>query len=92
MIRSRTRIRELAFGEFVLTAWVLTVVGFFSLSWFKLDTYIFPAAPAVCLLAANAWQRARDDPAQIRGCGTASSPSRSCWRPAGSGSGSSCFA
>jgi 4-amino-4-deoxy-L-arabinose transferase-like glycosyltransferase len=61
LARNRTRIRELSFGEFVLTAWVVTVIGFFSLSWFKLDTYIFPAAPAVCLLAAHAWQRARDD-------------------------------
>jgi 4-amino-4-deoxy-L-arabinose transferase-like glycosyltransferase len=61
LVRNRTRIRELSFGEFVLTAWVLIVIGFFSLSWFKLDTYIFPAAPAVCLLAAHAWQRARDE-------------------------------
>jgi 4-amino-4-deoxy-L-arabinose transferase-like glycosyltransferase len=61
LLQRRTRIRELSFGEFVLTAWVLIVIGFFSLSWFKLDTYIFPAAPAVCLLAAHAWQRARDD-------------------------------
>jgi 4-amino-4-deoxy-L-arabinose transferase-like glycosyltransferase len=37
------------------------VIGFFIFSWFKLDTYIFPAAPAVCLLAANAWQKARED-------------------------------
>jgi 4-amino-4-deoxy-L-arabinose transferase-like glycosyltransferase len=60
IVRSRTPIRELPFGEFVLGAWTLTVIGFFSLSWFKLDSYIFPAAPAVCLLAANAWQQARD--------------------------------
>jgi 4-amino-4-deoxy-L-arabinose transferase-like glycosyltransferase len=60
MVRSRTPIRDMAFGEFVLFAWVVTVIGFFSLSWFKLDTYIFPAAPAVCLLAAHAWQQARD--------------------------------
>ena len=59
IVRTRTRIRDLEFGEFVLGAWVITVIGFFSLSWFKLDTYIFPSAPAVCLLAANAWQRAR---------------------------------
>ncbi len=42
-----------SFGEFALCAWVITVIGFFSLSWFKLDTYIFPAAPAICLLAAT---------------------------------------
>jgi 4-amino-4-deoxy-L-arabinose transferase-like glycosyltransferase len=60
ILRTRTPIRELPFGEFVLGAWVLTVIGFFSFSWFKLDTYIFPAAPAVCLLAAHAWQQAKD--------------------------------
>jgi 4-amino-4-deoxy-L-arabinose transferase-like glycosyltransferase len=60
LVRTRTPLRELAFGEVVLGAWVLTVIGFFSFSWFKLDTYIFPAAPAVCLLAARAWQQARD--------------------------------
>ena len=59
--RSRTPIRNLPLGEFVLTAWAITIIGFFSLSWFKLDTYIFPAAPAVCLLAANAWRRAAND-------------------------------
>ena len=62
LIRSRTAIRSLSLGEFVLTAWTITIVGFFSLSWFKLDTYIFPAAPAVCLLAANAWRQASEDP------------------------------
>jgi 4-amino-4-deoxy-L-arabinose transferase-like glycosyltransferase len=60
IVRSRTSIRDLHFGEFVLFGWVFTVIGFFSLSWFKLDTYIFPAAPAMCLLAAHAWQRARE--------------------------------
>jgi 4-amino-4-deoxy-L-arabinose transferase-like glycosyltransferase len=34
------------------------VVGFFSLARFKLDHYIFPAAPAVCLLASKAWHDA----------------------------------
>jgi 4-amino-4-deoxy-L-arabinose transferase-like glycosyltransferase len=62
IIRSRTPVRDLVLGEFMLTAWALVVIGFFSLSWFKLDTYIFPAAPAVCLLAATAWRRAADDP------------------------------
>ncbi len=60
IVRSRTPIRSLHFGEFALCAWVVTVIGFFSMSWFKLDTYIFPAAPAMCLLAANAWQQATD--------------------------------
>lgn len=42
----------------MLWAWILVVFGFFSASRFKLDHYIFPIAPAVCLLAADAWQRA----------------------------------
>jgi 4-amino-4-deoxy-L-arabinose transferase-like glycosyltransferase len=62
IVRSRKPIRDLHFGEFVLYAWVATVIGFFSLSWFKLDTYIFPAAPAMCLLAAHAWQGAKESP------------------------------
>jgi 4-amino-4-deoxy-L-arabinose transferase-like glycosyltransferase len=62
IVRSRAPIRDLHFGEFMLYAWVVTVIGFFSLSWFKLDTYIFPAAPAMCLLSAQAWQRAKDSP------------------------------
>jgi hypothetical protein len=37
------------------------VIGFFSIARFKLDHYIFPAAPACCLLAANAWRLAADD-------------------------------
>jgi hypothetical protein len=34
------------------------VIGFFSLARFKLDHYIFPAAPAICLLASKAWHEA----------------------------------
>lgn len=41
--------------EVMLWSWVLAVVGFFSLSQFKLDHYVFPAAPALCLLGARAW-------------------------------------
>ncbi len=93
IVRSRTPIRNLSLGEFVLTAWTITIVGFFSLSWFKLDTYIFPAAPAVCLLAANAWRRAVERRrAAIRLCGPCSSRCRSRWPWPASGSGSSCSA
>jgi 4-amino-4-deoxy-L-arabinose transferase-like glycosyltransferase len=59
LLRRPARLREMAMAEVVLWAWFVTVVGFFSLSWFKLATYIFPAAPAMCLLAAHAWERAR---------------------------------
>ena len=48
-------------GETLLWIWVLVVIGFFSLARFKLDHYIFPAAPACCLLAAHAWRLAADD-------------------------------
>jgi 4-amino-4-deoxy-L-arabinose transferase-like glycosyltransferase len=46
-----------ATGERLLWAWAIAVVGFFSLSNFRLDHYIYPAAPALCLLAANQWTR-----------------------------------
>jgi 4-amino-4-deoxy-L-arabinose transferase-like glycosyltransferase len=41
--------------EVLLWAWVASVVGFFTLSTFKLDHYVFPAAPALSLLCARAW-------------------------------------
>lgn len=45
----------------MLWAWIAVVFGFFSMSRFKLDHYIFPLAPAACLLAADAWQSAAVD-------------------------------
>ena len=39
----------------LLWCWTIAIVGFFSLSRFKLDHYVFPAAPALCLLCARAW-------------------------------------
>jgi 4-amino-4-deoxy-L-arabinose transferase-like glycosyltransferase len=51
-------------AEAILWAWVIVVVGFFTMSRFKLDTYIFPAVPAACLLASRAWQELRDDASQ----------------------------
>jgi 4-amino-4-deoxy-L-arabinose transferase-like glycosyltransferase len=45
--------------EVLLWLWVAVVVTFFSLSRFKLDHYIFPAAPALCLLCARAWSDLR---------------------------------
>jgi 4-amino-4-deoxy-L-arabinose transferase-like glycosyltransferase len=47
--------------ETMLWAWTLAVVGFFTLSTFKLDHYVFPAAPALCLLCARAWSDVRAD-------------------------------
>jgi 4-amino-4-deoxy-L-arabinose transferase-like glycosyltransferase len=51
----------LSSGEALLWLWILVVVGFFSLARFKLDHYIFPAAPACCLIAAHAWREAALD-------------------------------
>jgi 4-amino-4-deoxy-L-arabinose transferase-like glycosyltransferase len=41
--------------ETLLWLWTLVILGFFSASTFKLDHYVFPAAPAICLLCARAW-------------------------------------
>jgi len=45
--------------EVLLWAWTAAVVGFFSFSTFKLDHYVFPAAPALCILCARAWSDLR---------------------------------
>ena len=47
--------------ETMLWGWTLAVIGFFSISTFKLDHYVFPAAPALCLLCARAWVDVRAD-------------------------------
>jgi 4-amino-4-deoxy-L-arabinose transferase-like glycosyltransferase len=41
--------------DLLLWAWTFTIIGFFSVSKFKLDHYVFPAAPALCLICARAW-------------------------------------
>jgi hypothetical protein len=43
------RRRACSTEERVLWAWNVAVFGFFSFSHFKLDHYVFPAAPALCL-------------------------------------------
>lgn len=60
----RPRARPVDTAEALLWTWVLVVIGFFSLARFKLDHYIFPAAPACCLIAARAWRDAADDDAR----------------------------
>jgi 4-amino-4-deoxy-L-arabinose transferase-like glycosyltransferase len=47
--------------ETLLWAWTFAIVGFFTFSTFKLDHYVFPAAPALCLLCARAWCDVRAD-------------------------------
>jgi 4-amino-4-deoxy-L-arabinose transferase-like glycosyltransferase len=60
VIRRRSR-ETLSSEERLLWLWILVVIGFFSLARFKLDNYIFPAAPACCLIAARAWIEAARD-------------------------------
>jgi 4-amino-4-deoxy-L-arabinose transferase-like glycosyltransferase len=45
--------------ETLLWCWTAAIVGFFTASRFKLDHYVFPAAPALCLLTARAWADVR---------------------------------
>ena len=62
-VRALRRGEQLDAVEIVLWSWTLAIVGFFTLSTFKLDHYVFPAAPALCLLTARAWSDLRaDDP------------------------------
>jgi 4-amino-4-deoxy-L-arabinose transferase-like glycosyltransferase len=64
-LRALRRRERLDGVEVMLWAWTVTVVGFFTLSTFKLDHYVFPAAPALCLLCARGWSDVRlhhDDP------------------------------
>jgi 4-amino-4-deoxy-L-arabinose transferase-like glycosyltransferase len=48
--------------DVLLWSWTLAIVAFFTFSRFKLDHYVFPAAPALCLLCARAWVGLRDNP------------------------------
>src|SRR5712691_1521090 len=58
-VRAVMRRERLDGVEALLWAWTFTVVGFFTMSSFKLDHYIFPAAPALCLLCARGWSDVR---------------------------------
>lgn len=60
-VRAVMRGERLDGVETMLWGWTLAVVGFFTLSTFKLDHYVFPAAPALCLLCARAWSDVRLD-------------------------------
>ncbi len=56
--------------EVLLWAWTIAIVGFFTLSTFKLDHYVFPAAPSICLLCARGWSDVRADPRSPRHAGS----------------------
>jgi 4-amino-4-deoxy-L-arabinose transferase-like glycosyltransferase len=45
----------------LLWAWIGAVIGFFSLSSFRLDHYIFPVLPVACLLMASGWRALPSD-------------------------------
>jgi 4-amino-4-deoxy-L-arabinose transferase-like glycosyltransferase len=57
----RRRAHPLTLAEKLLWTWTGVVLVFFSAAGFKLDHYIYPAAPACCLLAARAWLTAREE-------------------------------
>ncbi|HTM23579.1 MAG TPA: glycosyltransferase family 39 protein [Vicinamibacterales bacterium] len=58
VLRRRAPAPAWSVDEKLLWLWALTVFGFFSIARFKLDHYVFPAAPACCLIAAHAWHEA----------------------------------
>jgi 4-amino-4-deoxy-L-arabinose transferase-like glycosyltransferase len=58
-IRAIGRGERLDSIEILLWTWPLTITAFFTLSAFKLDHYVFPAVPALCLLCARAWADVR---------------------------------
>ena len=43
----------------LLWCWTIAILGFFTASRFKLDHYVFPAAPALCLVLSRAWANVR---------------------------------
>lgn len=61
VVRRLRRHQPIDSSERLLWLWTIVVLGFFSIARFKLDHYIFPAAPACCLLAAHAWREAARD-------------------------------
>jgi 4-amino-4-deoxy-L-arabinose transferase-like glycosyltransferase len=55
--------------DVLLWSWTCAIVGFFTFSSFKLDHYVFPAAPALCLIVARAWASMRQRPQDPRNTG-----------------------
>jgi 4-amino-4-deoxy-L-arabinose transferase-like glycosyltransferase len=53
----------------LLWSWTVVIVGFFTLSKFKLDHYVFPAAPSLCLICARTWTALRQGPLDARYAG-----------------------
>jgi 4-amino-4-deoxy-L-arabinose transferase-like glycosyltransferase len=55
--------------DVLLWSWSCAIVGFFTASRFKLDHYVFPVAPALCLTCARAWVALRQRPPDPRSAG-----------------------
>jgi 4-amino-4-deoxy-L-arabinose transferase-like glycosyltransferase len=60
-IRGRLAGRRPPVEETLLWLWIATVILVFTIARFRVDRYIYPAAPACCLLAARAWRQAREE-------------------------------
>lgn len=61
-VRRAIRRAPLDVFEILLWSWTIAVIGFFTFSRFKLDHYVFPAAPSLCLLCARAYADVRNAP------------------------------
>ena len=59
-IRRLIRKQPIDSFETLLWCWIVAIVAFFTASRFKLDHYVFPAAPALCLLCARSWADLRE--------------------------------
>jgi 4-amino-4-deoxy-L-arabinose transferase-like glycosyltransferase len=55
--------------DILLWGWTVAIIMFFSLSRFKLDHYVFPAAPTLCLICARAWVAVQQRPEESRNAG-----------------------
>lgn len=64
------RAKTLDSGSVLLWCWAIAIVAFFTASRFKLDHYVFPAAPALCLICARGWADFRTRAATAAGTGT----------------------
>ena len=54
-VRRRRAAEKLKPEEILSWAWIAVVFVFFTLARFKVDRYLYPAAPMCCLMAARAW-------------------------------------
>jgi len=55
--------------DVLLWSWTISIVAFFTVSKFKLDHYVFPVAPSLCLIGARAWVALRERPDDPRHAG-----------------------